>query len=38
MAGQFQFEQTMLLPVDAMADQARSPLRVLERTIGKRLA
>ncbi len=30
-AGQYQLEQTFLLPVDAMGEPARSPLRVLER-------
>src|SRR5262245_28282100 len=37
-AGQYQLEQTFLLPVEAMQDPARSPLRVLERLTGKRLA
>jgi 3-deoxy-D-manno-octulosonic acid hydroxylase-like protein len=37
MAGQYQLEQTFLLPVDAMADPDRSPLRVLERMTGRRL-
>ena len=37
MAGQYQLEQTFLLPVDAMRDPARSPLRILERVTGKRL-
>ncbi len=37
-AGQYQFEQTFLLPVDAMLDEARSPLRILERLNGRRLA
>jgi hypothetical protein len=37
MAGQYQFEQTFLLPVSAMIDEAHSPLRVLERTLGRRL-
>jgi hypothetical protein len=31
MSGQYQLEQTFYLPVDAMTDQTRSPLRVLER-------
>ena len=31
MTGQYQLEQTFLLPVDAMLDGERSPLRVLER-------
>jgi len=38
MAGQYQLEQTFLLPVDAMADPASSPLRVLERLKGRALA
>jgi len=38
MAGQYQFEQTFLLPVSAMLNDARSPLRVLERLKGRRLA
>ena len=38
MAGQYQLEQTFLLPVDAMMDENRSPLRVLERQFGRRLA
>ena len=38
MAGQYQLEQTFLLPVDAMADPERSPLRILERIKGRRLA
>src|SRR5207249_2469284 len=37
MAGQYQLEQTFLLPVDAMLDEGRSPLRVLERVVGRRL-
>lgn len=36
-AGQYQLEQTFLLPVEAMADQSRSPLRTLERLKGCRL-
>lgn len=31
MAGQHQLEQTFLLPVSAMLDERRSPLRILER-------
>ena len=31
MAGQYQLEQTFLLPVDAMQHPERSPLRILER-------
>lgn len=38
MAGQYQLEQTFLLPVDAMLEENRSPLRMLERRLGKRLA
>ena len=37
LAGQHQLEQTFLLPVDAMIDRERSPLRVLERIKGRRL-
>jgi hypothetical protein len=37
MAGQYQFEQTFLLPVQAMIDPAASPLRLLERIKGRRL-
>src|SRR5262249_10297623 len=37
MAGQYQLEQTFLLPVDAMADPASSPLRALERLRGRAL-
>ncbi len=36
-AGQYQLEQTFLLPVDAMAEPERSPLRVLERLKGRAL-
>jgi hypothetical protein len=36
-AGQYQLEQTFLLPVDAMMDEQRSPLRILERVMGGRL-
>jgi len=36
-AGQYQLEQTFLLPVSAMIDERRSPLRVLERLTGRRL-
>ncbi len=38
MAGQYQFEQTFLLPVAAMLDESRSPLRILERVTKRRLA
>jgi hypothetical protein len=37
MAGQYQLEQTFLLPVDAMREPERSPLRILERLKGRRL-
>lgn len=36
--GQHALEQTFLLPVDAMADPARSPLRILEQMTGRQLA
>jgi hypothetical protein len=38
MSGQYQLEQTFLMPVSAMSDENRSPLRVLERLKGRRLA
>jgi hypothetical protein len=38
MAGQYQLEQTFLLPVEAMSDPERSPLRILERLKGRPLA
>jgi hypothetical protein len=38
MSGQFAFEQTFYLPVGAMKDPDRSPLRILERMVGKRIA
>lgn len=37
MAGQYQLEQTFLLPVAAMKDPDRSPLRILERLKGRAL-
>ncbi|MGH8620434.1 MAG: Kdo hydroxylase family protein [Burkholderiales bacterium] len=37
LAGQFLFEQTFYLPVAAMQDPARAPLKVLERTLGRAL-
>ena len=37
MAGQYQLEQTFLLPVSAMLDEQQSPLRILERLKGKAL-
>jgi hypothetical protein len=36
-SGQFAFEQTFYLPVDAMKDPDRSPLRVLEKLAGRAL-
>jgi 3-deoxy-D-manno-oct-2-ulosonic acid (Kdo) hydroxylase len=38
MSGQFAFEQTFYLPVSAMKDPKRSPLRILERLTGRALA
>jgi hypothetical protein len=38
MAGQYQFEQTFLVPISAMLDEGRSPLRILERLKGRTLA
>ncbi len=38
MSGQYQLEQTFLLPVGAMISESRSPLRILERLKGRRLA
>ena len=35
MSGQYQLEQTFLLPIDAMAQPDRSPLRVLEKVKGR---
>ena len=35
MSGQFACEQTYYLPVDAMREPARSPLRILERLTGR---
>jgi hypothetical protein len=37
MAGQYQLEQTFLLPVAAMSEPQRSPLRILERLTCRRL-
>jgi hypothetical protein len=37
MAGQYQLEQTFLVPVEAMLDERRSPLRILERIVGRSL-
>ena len=38
MSGQFVLEQTFYLPVNAMADPDKSPLRILERLSGRKLA
>ncbi len=38
MSGQYQLEQTFLLPVGAMRHPERSPLRILERITGRTLA
>lgn len=38
MSGQYLLEQTFHLPVDAMLDPSQSPLRILERLLGQRLA
>jgi hypothetical protein len=38
MAGQYQLEQTFLLPVEAMQQPGQSPLRILERLKGRPLA
>jgi hypothetical protein len=37
MAGQYQLEQTFLIPVEAMLNENRAPLRVLEGIRGRRL-
>jgi hypothetical protein len=37
MAGQYQLEQTFLVPVVAMLDDRKSPLRILERIVGRPL-
>jgi hypothetical protein len=37
MSGQYQLEQTFLLPIDAMRQADRSPLRILERIKGRAL-
>src|SRR5712691_2762959 len=36
-AGQYQLKQTFLVPVQALLDEQRSPLRILERLKGRRL-
>src|SRR5471030_623343 len=38
LSGQYTLEQTFMLPVEAMGQQLRSPLAVLERQLGARLA
>ena len=38
LSGQFMMEQTFLLPVTGMVDPKRSPLRILERLVGRPLA
>ncbi len=38
LAGQHLFEQTFYLPVSAMVDQEKAPLRILERRAGRPLA
>jgi len=38
MSGQYQLEQTFLVPIEAMQSPGSSPLRVLERLKGRRLA
>jgi hypothetical protein len=38
MSGQYAFEQTFYLPVNAMAVPARSPLRILESIVSRPLA
>jgi hypothetical protein len=37
MSGQYALEQTFHLPVDAMQDPSQSPLRILERVVGRQL-
>jgi hypothetical protein len=37
MAGQYQLEQTFLLPVEAMGAPDKSPLRILEQLMGRPL-
>jgi hypothetical protein len=38
MSGQYMFEQTLHLPVEALYDPSTSPLRVMERLAGRALA
>jgi len=37
-SGQHMFEQTIVLPVDAMSDEGKAPLRILEQLRGRPLA
>lgn len=37
MSGQYALEQTFVVPVALMADESKSPLRILERVLGRRL-
>lgn len=37
MSGQYVFEQTFYMPVEAMQDASCSPLRILEQMVGKKL-
>jgi len=37
LSGQYALEQTFYLPVEAMADQRDSPLRILENYYGRAL-
>lgn len=37
MSGRLAFEQTFYLPVAGMREPAKSPLRVLERLMGRKL-
>ncbi len=37
MSGQYMLEQTFYLPVEAMLDPYRSPLRILEKNVGRNL-
>jgi len=37
MKGQYMLEQTFYLPVEAMRDEAKSPLRTMERLLGREL-
>jgi hypothetical protein len=37
MSGQYLLEQTFYLPVNAMLDEQKSPLRILEKLLNKKL-